>query len=254
MVLELAIPVFLAGVIMFLAPCTLPLVPAYLGFISGVSAKEFFQAAPTASLRWAVLRNGFMYVVGFSAVFVLFGMLAGLGGRGLIHWRAPLSQLGGLFIIFFGLLLLRWLPARVLELFEQTKRPLLGGWLTPGHPSSSFLFGAVFALGWTPCVGPVLASVLLLAATTATVAEGAILLIIFSAGMAVPFLLVAATYGWSLALLRRLSWLFAWTQRLAGALLLVLGVLLLTHQFERTVGWFFVVFQPFGYDQLLQFM
>ena len=185
--ITLAASSFLAGILMFLAPCTLPLVPAYIAFIAGVKSTD----AITHSVKRKIMRNSLLYVVGFSTVFILFGVLAGLAGVFVGSLREVLVPLCGILIIMFGLQMLHVLR---LERWLGNYRISLPTFLTPGSSTSALVIGAAFALGWTPCVGPILATVLLLAGSSGTVLTGTILLALFSLGLALPFLLVALLY------------------------------------------------------------
>lgn len=226
----LFIPAFVAGVLTFLAPCTLPLVPAYLAFISGVTPKEFASISDSAVLRRRVFLNGVLYVLGFSVVFVLLGVLFGLGGAALIQYRLILNQVGGVLIILFGLFLLGLSQVRWLQFLNTEKRFHIVHVLHPGKPLSSFLFGAIFSLGWTPCIGPILGSILLLASSSATVLQGAVLLAVFSVGLALPFLLLAASIGSALHSVEMLRRLLPWISKIGGVFLIIVGLLLLFHR------------------------
>jgi len=168
---SLIIPAFIAGVLTFLAPCTLPLVPGYLGFISGVSAQDLQDLLKSKSVRRKIFLNGLLLVVGFSFIFILLGSLFGLGGSALVQYRIWLSRIGGIFVILFGLFMVG-----VLRLpFLNVEKHMSGiKALKPGNPASSLIFGATFAFGWTPCVGPILGSILTLAAASATVGQGSV--------------------------------------------------------------------------------
>ncbi len=173
---SLILPAFIAGILTFLAPCTLPLVPAFLAFISGASAKELQDPIRLPQIRRKVFLNGIFYVIGFSTVFVLLGVLFGIGGAGLVKYQDVLEKVGGVFILFFGLYLIGILERipQLRAILSSEHRLRLPSSLKPGTASSSFIFGATFAFGWTPCVGPILGSILLLASSTATVGQGAI--------------------------------------------------------------------------------
>ena len=188
---QLIIPAFIAGLFTFLAPCTFPLVPGYLGFISGTSAADLRDPNRLHAVRWKIFLNGLLYVVGFSAVFILLGSLFGLGGAALVRYRIWLSRIGGVFVIFFGLYMMNLLRLPFLKFLNTDTHIRATQWIRPGNPVSSFLFGATFAFGWTPCLGPILGSVLFLASTSGTVGQGAFLLAIFSLGLAVPFLIIS---------------------------------------------------------------
>jgi len=248
---SLIIPAFFAGVLTFLAPCTLPLVPGYLGFISGVGARELGDPLQIKSARRKIFLGGLMFVLGFSAVFILLGSLFGLGGAALIRYRIWLSRIGGLFVIFFGLFMigLLRLPALHVE-----KRVRVFRAITPGHPSSAFIFGATFALGWTPCVGPILGSILTLAAASSTVGQGAFLLAVFSLGLAVPFLLLAAGIGSASATIAKISTVLPMISVVGGIFLLVLGALLLTDNLGLWVGTMYQWLSFIRYDRLLDYL
>jgi len=186
------ISAFVAGLLTFLAPCTLPLVPAYLGFISGVSTKDLEDPAKAKIARRKIIQNGLFFVVGFSLVFILFGTLAGLIGQGLVPYRIWLTRIGGIFVILFGLFML---GAFKIPFLQSDKRIRIPSFLKVGKPTSSLVIGSAFAFGWTPCVGPILGSILLLASTSANALDGAFLLTVFSIGLAIPFLLVAIGFS-----------------------------------------------------------
>jgi cytochrome c-type biogenesis protein len=252
----LIVPAFIAGLLTFLAPCTLPLVPAYLGFISGASAKDMQNPKLAAGIRWRVLLNGVFYVLGFSMVFIALGILFSVGGAVLAAFQEALVKIGGVLILFFGLYLIGLFDkVPVIHQFLTTeKRFHLGTSLKPGTASSSFIFGATFALGWTPCVGPILGSILFLASSTATVWQGAFLLSIFSLGLAIPFLLIAWGVGHAAQTVRRLSVVLPYVSFVGGCLLILLGVLLLTEQLGIWLSWTYRVFEFFHYERLLDYL
>ncbi|MEK7615265.1 MAG: cytochrome c biogenesis protein CcdA [Patescibacteria group bacterium] len=238
--LGLIIPAFIAGLLTFFAPCTLPLVPAYLGFISGASAKELQDQTKRSDIRKRVLLNGLFYVIGFSVVFVLLGILFGLGGAALEKYNRILSRIGGVFIIFFALYLMHVFDAIPATKFLASEKRLSAFHkLKPGSPLSSFLFGATFAFGWTPCIGPILASILFLASSTATVVQGAFLLAIFSLGLAIPFLLIAFAIGHAGRIVHNLSAILPYVSFIGGVFLLALGILLLTGNLHFWLMWIY---------------
>lgn len=251
MELTLIIPAFIAGVLTFLAPCTLPLVPGYLGFISGVSVRDLQDPLKFKSARRKIFLNGLLFVVGFSVVFVLLGSLFGLGGSALIQYRAWLSRIGGIFVILFGLFMIG-----VLRLpFLNVEKHLIGIHIVkPGNPTSALIFGAAFAFGWTPCVGPILGSILTLAAASATVGQGAFLLSVFSLGLAVPFLVIAGSIGSASRSIARLSRYLNVVSIVGGLFLVFLGVLLVTNKFGVWVGYFYQWFNILNYERLLDYL
>lgn len=248
MEVSLIIPAFVAGTLTFLAPCTLPLVPGYLGFISGVSVDDLKYPSASKTARGKIFLNGIFYVLGFSAVFILLGSLFGLGGATLIQYRVWLSCIGGVFVIFFGLFMVGIIK---LPLLHVEKHVSTIKFLKPGNPISSLMFGAAFALGWTPCVGPILGSILTLAAVSATLGQGAFLLLIFSFGLALPFLIIAATIGSASAYLEKINNYLNSISRIGGLFLVFLGILLLTNKLNIWIAYAYHFFNFIDYGRLL---
>ncbi|MAZ67461.1 cytochrome C biogenesis protein [bacterium] len=242
---------FIAGIITFLAPCTLPLVPAYLGFISGVDQESLKDPSRKDEIRRRVVVNGLFFIIGFTVIFVLFGALAGLAGQELAPYRIWLSRIGGIFVILFGLLMLGVLELPFLGREYKIKLPK---WIEVGKPSSSSLIGAVFGLGWTPCVGPVLGSILLLASSSATVFTGAILLLVFSAGLSIPFMVVAIGFAHASERITAMQKWLKWISIVGGLFLIGLGILLLTNNFSLLISWGFQIFGFLEYESLLNLL
>ena len=254
--LPLILPAFIAGILTFLAPCTLPLVPAYLGFISGASAKDMQDPSKVSQIRKKVFLNGIFYVLGFSVVFVALGIVFGLGGVALAKYQTLLTKIGGGFILFFGLYLLGVLDKipGLKTLLSVEHRMKLPQSLVPGTGSSSFIFGATFAFGWTPCVGPILGSILLLASSTTTVYQGAFLLSVFSLGLAIPFLLLALGIGHASKTVHKLSKILPYISAIGGIFLIILGILLLTDSLGVWLGWSYQLLGQFGYELILDYL
>lgn len=248
---SLVIPAFVAGILTFLAPCTLPLVPGYLGFISGVSAQDLQDPSKTKSARRKIFFNGLLFVIGFSFIFISLGSLFGLGGSAFVQYRLWLSRIGGIFVILFGLFMIGVLRLPFLNVEKH-----MGGVkaLRPGRPISSLIFGAAFAFGWTPCVGPVLGSILTLAAASATVGQGAFLLSVFSLGLAVPFLAVAAGIGSASSFIAKLSKYLNIISIIGGLFLVFLGILLLTNTFGVWIAYFYQWSSFINYERLLDYL
>jgi cytochrome c-type biogenesis protein len=251
---SLVIPAFVAGILTFLAPCTLPLAPAYLSFISGASAKDLADPTQLKTIRRKVVLNGLFYVLGFSIVFILLGVVFGIGGLALAKYQAVLSQIGGGFIIIFGLYLMHIFDLSFLNFLQSEKRFNVAGKLKPGNPLSSTILGITFALGWTPCVGPILASILFLASSTATVFQGAFLLAVFSLGLAVPFMALAFGVGHAVKTVQKLSKILPYISFIGGAFLLFLGILLVTGKMSIWLAWAFKAFSIFDYDAILNLL
>jgi cytochrome c-type biogenesis protein len=231
----LAPAAFLAGVLMFLAPCTLPIVPGYLAFIAGGKGK--------------VVRNAAAFVLGFSVVFILLGAFAGFLGAFIGPWRETLGQAAGIILIIFGLVML---GVRIPFLSGQ-KNIGIPKWLSVGSPVSSMLIGALFALGWSPCIGPVLGTVLLFASTSSTALQGAVLLGIFSIGLGLPFLLTALLLEKAQAAFQKWAKAADVLSKVGGIVLIALGILMVIGRMDLLLSWGFELFDSF-YDQLLPYM
>ncbi len=208
---------FIAGMLSFISPCVLPLAPGYVAMISGVSVEELQQRK--RGVHWAVLLNALLFVLGFSILFVALGASAGAVGRFLSAHREVLNRIAGAVIVFFGAILLGWI--RIPALYGEKR---FQGTIKQGR-LRSFLLGLAFAFGWTPCVGPALVAMLMLASTQETVTRGTALLSVYSAGLAVPFLLVALGTSQFVSFYQRWRSRLVWVERSAGALLTGVGVL-----------------------------
>lgn len=254
MSLSLVLPSFFAGLLTFLAPCTLPLVPGYLGFISGVSIRDLQDPTRVRQARRRIFLNGLLYVLGFSLIFIALGSLVGLGGVWLGPYRVWLSRIGGVFVILFGLYMMHLLELPFLRFLKSDKHLPAIRFVRPGRPASSLLFGAAFALGWTPCVGPVLGSILTVAAASGTVGQGAFLLAMFSLGLAIPFLVIAAGIGWFSKHLAKVGRYLNAVSVIGGIFLVFIGLLLLTNSFGVWIAYFFRVFDFINYDRLLNYL
>jgi cytochrome c-type biogenesis protein len=249
--LSLVIPAFIAGVLTFLAPCTLPLVPGYLGLISGVSAQDLKDSEKSKKARVKIFLNGTLFIIGFSVVFIVFGSLAGFVGGALVPWRIWLTRIGGIFIILFGLFMLNVIKIPFLVKERRFKTP---GLFKAGKLSNSFLVGSAFGFGWTPCVGPILGSVLFLASTSATVMSGAVLLAVFSAGLAVPFLIIALGFGSIAKYIGKTTKYLKAVSMVGGIFLILLGILLLTNNIGLLLSYGFRFFEFINYDALLDYL
>jgi cytochrome c-type biogenesis protein len=237
---------FLAGLLMFLAPCTLPIVPGYLAFIAAVPEGSLQKK----SARRRVIINAFAFVMGFSLVFILLGTFAAALGSFLGPWRDTLARAAGAIIIIFGLTMLGLVRIPVLS---GEKRMAIPHFLTIGKAHSSALIGALFALGWSPCIGPILGSILLLASTSATAPQGALLLAVFSLGLGVPFITTALLLERAGAAFARYSSFINALSIAGGVILIALGVLMLLGDMGVLVTWGFGAFDG-RYGALLQYM
>lgn len=223
---SLSVPAaFAAGVASFLSPCVLPLVPGYVSFMSGLSLEELSKGADRSLvLRRAGLGSVF-FVLGFSVVFTALGASASAVGRLLAEHMSAISKVAGAVIIVFGLH-----TAGVFTIpFLYYERRFSASGVPPGF-AGSFVMGLAFACGWTPCIGPILAGILALAATQETVARGMLLLLVYSLGLGVPFLLTGFGINAFLAFFARYKRYILWGERFAGALLVGVGVLIFSNR------------------------
>lgn len=249
--LPLVVAAFIAGILTFLAPCTLPLIPGYLAFIGGTSLKDLSDPEKKKRARRKIVINSLFYVAGFSVVFVVLGSLAGFVGGALTPWKLWLSRIGGVLVIFFGLVLMGALKLPFLEKGLQLKAKTK---LKGGTPTNSLILGASFAFGWTPCIGPVLGSVLTLASTSATAGQGAFLLTVFSVGLGLPFILIAFGIGSASKVIKKISGYLNVISFVGGLFLVGLGLLLLTNNMTLLTSYGFELFDFLNYEGLLQFL
>ena len=213
-----------AGLLSFFSPCILPLLPAYLSFITGVGVDEILEGEAKTH---RVLPQVILFCLGFSLVFVLMGATATSIGRAVFQYQRLIQWVGGVLIIFFGLYLLGVFQFRFLQL---ERRIHLAN--RPAHAFGAFLVGLTFAAGWTPCIGPMLGSILTYAGTQETVTKGVFLLALFSLGLAVPFIAVGLAVGTVLPWIRKARGLMKWVSIVSGVMLILVGLLLITDRFN----------------------
>jgi cytochrome c-type biogenesis protein len=217
---------FIAGLLSFLSPCVLPLIPSYVGFLTGLTLEELEVRRGTALL------HAIWFVAGFSVVFVALGATASALGVVLLHSQVWIGRVGGVIVIVFGLYLLGILrPAFLMRdrRIELARKPL-------GYAGSA-LVGVTFGAAWTPCIGPILGAILTMAAAQASLALGAGLLTAYALGLAVPFLVAAVALDRFLVWFRKFRPYLVWVERVAGVLLIVLGLLLVSDRFTLLASW-----------------
>ncbi len=224
---------FLAGLVSFVSPCVLPLVPAYLSFLTG-SSLEQLQSDLDAQARVRVLLHSLAFIAGFTLVFVLLGASASALGSVLRTNQRLIAQIGGVVVIVLGLQMMGIFKLRFLAMDKRfhvqgAKRSYL----------ASGVVGLAFAAGWSPCIGPILAGILTLASQTDGVRAGIWLLFVYSMGLAVPFFITALAIGAVLPALARIKRYLALIEATAGAFLVLTGVVLITGSFLRIAGWFY---------------
>ncbi len=229
---QLSIPIaFVAGLVSFLSPCVLPLIPGYISMLSGASIEEL-KAGTGAALFGRIIRNSLAFVVGFSAVFVTLGASATAVGAFLLAKRTLFNIVAGIIIIVFGLHLtgLVKIPFLYREARVDTGAPRRG-------LAGSFVLGFAFAFGWTPCIGPILTGILALAALRQTVFQGMFLLGVYSAGLAIPFLLTALGLGQFLKFYGRFRKHLQVVEVASGVLLIAIGILMAFNRFTILSGY-----------------
>lgn len=218
---------FGAGLLSFFSPCVLPLVPSYLIFISGITFDNYMQLEPKR-YRKIVLIHSLFFVLGFSFIFVSLGVSSSLLGRFFWGYQDYFIKMGGILLVFLGLYYLNVIKIPFLNrqmVFQLNKKP--------AGIFGSFLIGITFSLGWTPCVGPALSSILMLALSSDKIFQGVYLLSLYALGMAIPFILSAFIYDRIFEFIKRYNFVARYTPKILGVLLIFIGILLFTSIFTR---------------------
>lgn len=218
---------FLAGMASFLTPCVFSLVPAYIGYLSGRSLADSNTTARQNRLE--TLAHGFAFVLGFSVVFVLLGITVSVIGSLLYSLRDWLAKIGGVIVVLFGLHMTGILR---ISFLDYDLRPQSQGDRQRSYVSS-FLLGIFFSAGWSPCVGPVLGSILTLALNGGSISQGVSLLSVYSLGLAIPFLAAALGIGWVGTILRKYRKVMHYVEIVMGVILIIVGVMLFFGTFEQ---------------------
>ncbi|MDR1677455.1 MAG: cytochrome c biogenesis protein CcdA [Deltaproteobacteria bacterium] len=213
----------LAGILTFFTPCTIPLLPGWLALVAGLDYREVLEVKPSLAKRLGVFFSTLLFVIGFSAVFIAIGATAGVLGDFFWEHHTVVRLVGGSVMIFMALCLLGLIKPQALlgeKRFHLSRRPvgLLG----------ALIVGMAFAAGWTPCSGPVLAALLTLAASEESLTRGTVLLVYFSIGLGLPFMILSVMWSSLMPRLRKLSRYTVYTQRILGVLLIILAVLVMT--------------------------
>ena len=226
-----------AGLLSFVSPCCLPLVPAYLSYITGVSVDQF-ASDKIAGQRRQIMLSALAFVIGLALIFTILGASATVIGGILLEYQDIVSKIAGVLIIVFGLQMLGILH---IALFDQEKRLNFSKRRAPGF-LGAMLMGSAFGVGWTPCVGPFLGSILLLASQSTTVATGMALLFLYALGLGVPFLLAGLLIGQLMPVLARLKRHMRLLTYASGGLLIAMGLLVMTNQMSILSGYLIRVF------------
>jgi cytochrome c-type biogenesis protein len=221
---------FIAGLASFLSPCVFSLVPAYIGYLSGRSAAATDPGQSGG--RWETLAHGFAFVLGFSTVFVLLGLMVSALGRFLYEISPVLAKIGGIVVILFGIHMtgIIRIPFLDYDLRPQNRLDQSRSYL------SSWFMGVFFSAGWSPCVGPVLGAILTLALSGDSIQQGVQLLVSYSAGLAIPFLAAALGIGWVTRIIRKNPKITHYVEVVMGCILILVGILLFLGIFEQLAG------------------
>jgi len=222
---------FSAGLLSFVSPCVLPLVPSYISYVTGLSIEQLTDSTARSKLKKTIVVNALLFIGGFSAVFISFGASASFIGQALVTYQDYVRQIGGIVIVIFGLYLLGILNISFLKMehrFQFRNRPV--GYV------GSFLVGVAFAAGWTPCVGPVLGTILLYASTTESMMNGVLLLTSYSLGLGVPLFLTALGVDRFLAYFKQARMYLWGVSTVSGVMLIVVGVMIYANSLTMITG------------------
>ncbi len=218
---------FSAGFLSFISPCVLPLVPSYLTYITGVSFRELTGAGSKSGIRWLTVSHSSLFIAGFSTIFVLMGASASYIGQLLAQYQEWIMKAGGILIILLGIHFTGWITLPFLQMekrFELRKKPL--GYL------GSFFVGIAFAAGWTPCIGPILSTILIYASTSKNFYIGILLLSIYSLVLGLPFFLASLAFNSFLSAFEKIKRYMRVVTVVSGLFLIAIGILMLTDTFQ----------------------
>ncbi|MCG6972555.1 MAG: cytochrome c biogenesis protein CcdA [Desulfobacterales bacterium] len=221
---------FIAGLLSFLSPCVLPLIPAYFTFITGFSLEQLTQDHNTA-IRKKVFLSTFSFVLGFSLVFITMGASASYLGGLMVTYKSWIRIIGGILIILFGIHLTGIIRIRG---FDYEKRISIEK--KPVHFFGTLIIGMAFGAGWSPCVGPLLGSILIIAGSQGTVWKGVVLLGVYSAGLAIPFIFISICIHCILLFIGKLSKVLKYVNIVSGIILIIVGLILVSNKLYVFLG------------------
>lgn len=237
---EVSFPLaFLAGILSFLSPCVLPLVPSYISFITGISFEDLTSSNDRKRIRFLTMTNSIAFILGFSSIFIMLGGSSSVIGRFLFTYQDWFRIIGGIVVIVFGLAVAGFLKVGFLS--RERKFHLSG---KPAGYIGTFFVGITFAAAWTPCIGPILGSILVVAGSKGSAAYGLKLLTIYSLGLAIPFFLSALAFNSFLSYSKKIRKYMKGIMIASGLLLIAFGVLLLTDNVSQLASYF----PDFGLD------
>ncbi len=238
---------FIAGLVSFFAPCVVPLLPAYVGYVTGVSVKDLKEKG-YGPYRRKMIVSSLLYILGFSLVFVALGTAAaGISGL-LVQYSGAIQRIGGFVIIALGL---EFAGLLKIPFLAQTKQFRLPSWTEKLGHARSFFVGLVFAMAWTPCVGAILGSILALSAISGTAVQGAALLLVYSLGISIPFMVVSLSLASAPKYLSKFAKHIGLISKIAGVIMIILGLLLITDSYKYLNSYVFQFADSIGWTQFI---
>lgn len=225
--------VFLAGVVSFLSPCVLPLIPSYISYISGVTFEDLTSGQDSKKIKLITFVNSVLFVMGFSFVFISLGASTSFLGSILFQYQDWMRIIGGVIIIIFGLFIAGFLD---ISFLMKEKKFMVQG--KPAGFAGSFLVGITFGAGWTPCIGPILGSILIVASAKGSVVGGMEMLSVYSAGLAIPFLLSALLFNSFLNYFKIFLKYMKLIKVIGGIIMIIFGFILISNKLGILAGWF----------------
>ena len=224
---------FLAGLLSFVSPCVLPLVPSFVTYITGLTFEDITSDKDRARIRKITIANSLAFIGGFTTIFVLFGASATFIGQAFLQYQDIIQKVGGILIILFGLYIMG-----VLKLDFLTKEKKIHIENKPAGYFGSYIVGMAFAAGWTPCVGPILGTILLYASTTGSIGKGMGLLAIYSLGLGLPLFISALAINSFISTFKVIAGYMRWITIISGIFLILIGIMIFTNSFTIITTWF----------------
>lgn len=224
---------FTAGLLSFVSPCVLPLIPSFVTYITGLTFEDLTSGMDRRRIRTITVTNSLAFIAGFTVVFVLFGASATFAGKFLLQYQDILRKVGGILIILFGLYIMGILN---LNFLQSDKRVHIEN--KPAGYIGSFLVGMAFAAGWTPCVGPILGSILIYASTTESVGKGMSLLAVYSLGLGLPLFISSLALNTFLTAFKAISKYMRGITIISGIFLILVGIMIFTDYLTLLTAWF----------------
>lgn len=223
---------FSAGLLSFVSPCVLPLVPSYVSYITGLSLSELTAHDEGRRVKWITLKNSLLFILGFSIVFIAFGASATFIGQVFLNHQVLIRKIGGIVIVFFGFVIMGALKIPALMSYKQYQFSR-----RPAGAVGTVLVGVAFAAAWTPCVGPILGTILLYASTSKSIAQGIGLLSVYSLGLGLPLLVTSLAINSFLTSFKKLNRYLWVVSFVSGLFLIAIGIMVFTNSFSLITAW-----------------